>query len=63
MFNLSDRMFMETIIYLQNFGFDYFEAIRKNLDKLDVTVLEVRFYIKLKFYVLIFLKTQLFCLQ
>jgi hypothetical protein len=63
MFNLSDRMFMETIIYLQNFGFDYFEAIRKNLDKLDVTVLEVCFYIKLKFSVLIFLKTQLFCLR
>lgn len=41
MYNLSDRMFMETIIYLQNFGFDYFEAIRKNLDKLDNTVLEV----------------------
>ncbi|KAL7016596.1 hypothetical protein ACKWTF_010066 [Chironomus riparius] len=39
MYNLSDEIFMETIVYLQNFGFDYFEAIRKNLDKLDELVL------------------------
>jgi hypothetical protein len=41
MYNLSDGIFMETIVYLQNFGFDYYEAIRKNLDKLSATVLEV----------------------
>lgn len=41
MYNLSDEIFMETLIYLQNFGFDYFEAIRKNLDKLSDVVLEV----------------------
>lgn len=44
MYNLSDPIFMETIIYLQNFGFDYFEAIRKNLDKLNETILEVNFF-------------------
>lgn len=53
MYNLSDPIFMETIIYLQNFGFDYFEAIRKNLDKLNETILEVnyfkQFYIFLNF--------------
>lgn len=32
---------METIVYLQNFGFDYFEAIRRNLDKIDEVVLNV----------------------
>lgn len=37
---------METIIYLQNFGFDYFEAIRRNLDKLNVNVLEVKIFLK-----------------
>lgn len=41
MYNISDDIFMETIVYLQNFGFDYFEAIRKNLDKLDEVVLMV----------------------
>jgi len=41
MYNLSDEIFMETIVYLQNFGFDYFEAIRKQLDKLDENVLYV----------------------
>lgn len=42
MFNLSDEIFMETIIYLQNFGLDYFEVIRNNLDKFDEKLLEVR---------------------
>lgn len=41
MFNLSDEIFMETIIYLQNFGLDYFEFIRTNLDKFDEVLLEV----------------------
>lgn len=41
MFNLSDTIFMETIIYLQNFGLDYFEVIRLNLDKFDEALLEV----------------------
>ncbi|CRK88070.1 CLUMA_CG001855, isoform A [Clunio marinus] len=40
MYNLSDGIFMETIIYLQNFGLDYFEVIRTNLDKFDETLLE-----------------------
>jgi hypothetical protein len=42
MYNLSDEIFMETIIYLQNFGLDYFEFIRTNLDKFDETLLLVR---------------------
>jgi hypothetical protein len=42
MYNLSDEIFMETIIYLQNFGLDYFEVIRNNLDKFDEKLLEVR---------------------
>lgn len=42
MYNLSDEIFMETIIYLQNFGLDYFEVIRTNLDKFDEKLLEVR---------------------
>lgn len=42
MFNLSDEIFMETIIYLQNFGLDYFEVIRNNLDKFDEALLLVR---------------------
>lgn len=41
MYNLSDEIFMETIIYLQNFGLDYFEFIRLNLDKFDEILLEV----------------------
>ena len=41
MYNLSDEIFMETIIYLQNFGLDYFEVIRNNLDKFDEALLEV----------------------
>lgn len=41
-FNLSDEIFMETIIYLQNFGLDYFEVIRNNLEKFDEALLEVR---------------------
>lgn len=41
MYNLSDEIFMETIIYLQNFGLDYFEVIRNNLDKFDEKLLEV----------------------
>lgn len=41
-YNLSDEIFMETIIYLQNFGLDYFEFIRNNLDKFDEVLLEVR---------------------
>lgn len=44
MFNLSDEIFMETIIYLQNFGLDYFEFIRTNLDKFDEVLLEVSSY-------------------
>lgn len=40
-FNLSDEIFMETIIYLQNFGLDYFEVIRTNLDKFDEPLLRV----------------------
>lgn len=40
MYNLSDEIFMETIVYLQNFGLDYFEVIRNNLNKFDVTVVE-----------------------
>lgn len=44
MYNLSDEIFMETIIYLQNFGLDYFEFIRTNLDKFDEVLLEVSSY-------------------
>lgn len=40
-YNLSDEIFMETIIYLQNFGLDYFEFIRTHLDKFDELLLEV----------------------
>lgn len=40
-YNLSDEIFMETIIYLQNFGLDYFEFIRTNLNKFDEVLLEV----------------------
>lgn len=31
---------METIVYLQNFGMDYFEAIRNNLNKFELKVVE-----------------------
>lgn len=41
LYNLSSEIFMESIIYLQNYALDYFEIIRSNLEKLDVTVLEV----------------------
>jgi hypothetical protein len=40
MYNLSDDRFMETIVYLQNFGMDYFEAIRNNLNKFELKVVE-----------------------
>lgn len=40
MYNLSDDRFMETIVYLQNFGMDYFEAIRNNLNKFEMKVVE-----------------------
>lgn len=40
MYNLSDEIFMETIVYLQNFGLDYFEIIRNNLNKFDMKVIE-----------------------
>lgn len=43
MYNLSDEIFMETIIYLQNFGLDYFEFIRTHLDRFDEVLLEVSF--------------------
>lgn len=42
LFNLSEEIFMESIIYLQNYALDYFEIIRTNLDKLDDVVLQVR---------------------
>lgn len=41
LFNLSEEIFMESIIYLQNYALDYFEIIRANLDKLDEVVLQV----------------------
>ena len=41
MYNLSDEIFMESIIYLQNHSMDYFEIIRSNMERFDVTVLEV----------------------
>lgn len=31
---------METIVYLQNFGVDYFEVIRIHLDKFELKVVE-----------------------
>lgn len=40
-FNLSEEMFMETIVYLPNYALDYFEMIRSNLDKFDEAVLVV----------------------
>ncbi|XP_063704570.1 uncharacterized protein LOC134833990 [Culicoides brevitarsis] len=40
MYNLSEEMFMESIIYLQDYAMEYFEAIRKNITKLDLKNLE-----------------------
>lgn len=40
MYNLSEEIFMESIIYLQDYAMEYFEAIRKNITKLDLKNLE-----------------------
>lgn len=52
LFNLSEEIFMESIIYLQNYALDYFEIIRANLDKLDEVVLQVsHFRLFMKFVI------------
>ncbi|XP_052866276.1 uncharacterized protein LOC128272494 [Anopheles cruzii] len=40
MYNLSNELFMECLIYLQDFTVNYFELIRKQLEVFDINVLE-----------------------
>ncbi|XP_029730146.2 uncharacterized protein LOC109403594 [Aedes albopictus] len=39
-YNLSNELFMESLIYLQEYTMEYFEMIRKCLEKFDINVLE-----------------------
>lgn len=39
-YNLSNELFMETLIYLQEYTINYFEMIRTCLDTFDINVLE-----------------------
>uniref|UniRef100_A0A0P6J635 Putative e3 ubiquitin-protein ligase herc2 n=1 Tax=Aedes aegypti TaxID=7159 RepID=A0A0P6J635_AEDAE len=39
-YNLSNELFMESLIYLQEYTIQYFEMIRKCLEKFDINVLE-----------------------
>lgn len=54
MYNLSDEIFMESIIYLQNYSLDYFEIIRSNMDRFDVSVLEVPYNFNINDFVIEF---------
>lgn len=40
LYNLSEEIFMECIIYLQDYAVDYFDIIRKNIGKMDLKNLE-----------------------
>ncbi|XP_058464342.1 uncharacterized protein LOC131438361 [Malaya genurostris] len=40
MYNLANELFMESLIYLQEYTLDYFDMIRKCIDKFDINVLE-----------------------
>lgn len=39
-YNLSNELFMESLIYLQEYTLEYFEMIRRCMNKFDVNVLE-----------------------
>lgn len=39
-YNLANELFMESLIYLQEYTMEYFEMIRKCLEKFDINVLE-----------------------
>ncbi|XP_055592814.1 uncharacterized protein LOC129744353 [Uranotaenia lowii] len=39
-YNLSNELFMESLIYLQEYTMEYFAMIRKCIDKFDINVLE-----------------------
>lgn len=40
MFNLTEEMFMECIVYLQDYAIDYFDIVRKHIANLDLKNLE-----------------------
>ncbi|XP_065095854.1 uncharacterized protein ca [Ochlerotatus camptorhynchus] len=39
-YNLSNELFMESLIYLQEYTLDYFEMIHRCMDRFDINVLE-----------------------
>ncbi|XP_055529241.1 uncharacterized protein LOC129721107 [Wyeomyia smithii] len=39
-YNLANELFMEGLIYLQDYALEYFDLIRKSIDKFDINVLE-----------------------
>ncbi|XP_053684865.1 uncharacterized protein LOC128734607 [Sabethes cyaneus] len=39
-YNLANELFMESLIYLQEYALEYFDLIRKSIDKFDINVLE-----------------------
>ncbi|XP_058813110.1 uncharacterized protein LOC131677367 [Topomyia yanbarensis] len=40
MYNLANELFMESLIYLQEYTLEFFDMIRKCIDKFDINVLE-----------------------